>query len=470
MNLKTEKKAFLLILSFSILILFAQTRSFLLLVDGLTYTALAKNILRTGDWFTLHYSPEQYINFYQHPPLAIWLQALVFKCFGFSEAIARVLPATLGVLTVVAVFLFTRARFGLTQAFYASFVLLSSTRFVKWGSNFYLDGILVFFCFTSFALWLSVLEGNAIKESRKPLVALLSGFLISCAFMTKGVIAFSILGVSVASLIFYLSATNLRYLLLYGIGIATPLCLWIQFAHGWDYLQNYFSGSVASRVNSGLSLEHSIHPWRNIYKLWWPWWPLFVLSVVAAVRQLRAKKPLLFIILVGALSFPIGFSFGSVYLEHYLTPFYPFAAVLVGVQLAAFLPELNEKGLSWGYGLLLVASLFVATIAPTMHEPKFTAPVLWVNEVNKLSLEKRTSIHQLAFTEASGDLWLVLATVMGKTDWQAIGNFSLTRESTPYTVLISRKGEVVSSSWSPVPCLFVEGFQAHASKELDLCR
>ena len=147
MNLKTEKKAFLLILSFSILILFAQTRSFLLLVDCLTYTALAKNILRTGDWFTLHYSPEQYINFYQHPPLAIWLQALVFKCFGFSEAIARVLPATLGVLTVVAVFLFTRARFGLTQAFYASFVLLSSTRFVKWGSNFYLDGILVFFLF-----------------------------------------------------------------------------------------------------------------------------------------------------------------------------------------------------------------------------------------------------------------------------------------------------------------------------------
>ena len=79
---KLQTNAFVLILLLSFLIFFAQTRSFQLLFDGLTYSAIAKNILKTGDWKTLHYGLEQYSVFYQHPPLAMWIQALFYKVLG----------------------------------------------------------------------------------------------------------------------------------------------------------------------------------------------------------------------------------------------------------------------------------------------------------------------------------------------------------------------------------------------------
>lgn len=51
--------------------------------DGLTYAAIARNLTEDGgSWFQLHYSESLIPDFYGHPPLWIWIEALYFRFVG----------------------------------------------------------------------------------------------------------------------------------------------------------------------------------------------------------------------------------------------------------------------------------------------------------------------------------------------------------------------------------------------------
>ena len=471
---KLQTNAFVLILLLSFLIFFAQTRSFQLLFDGLTYSAIAKNILKTGDWKTLHYGLEQYSVFYQHPPLAMWIQALFYKVLGWSEPMSRVFPSLCGVLTVVSVFIFSRARFGLTAAFCASIALITSTRFIKWGSNFYLDGILSFFCFASFSHWLWVLSEHKNSSKKKAaFISFISGVLLASALMTKGVIAGSMVGLSFFSALLFFSRRTILLSLFFLAGLAAPLLLWIQIGNGLEFIQNYLALSLANRVQIH---EWSIHPWRNIYKLWWPWWPIFVVSLWTSFRPARpdfgcgeCTWKISLCLILAALSFPIGFSFGVGYLEHYLTPFYPFASILVGVQIARWIQPIGERTVKWGYALVFGVAIFLATVAPNVNQQKEITATHWIQELRTLPKSSQTRIQQIVFTEKSAELWITLATLLGRTDWQAIGNYALDRTAKEHSVLISKQGEMVSPTWERMPCLFVQGSEFYSPKGESFC-
>src|SRR5690242_16231992 len=62
-------------------------------MDSMTYASLARHIISTGDWWALHYSTQAYQNFYQHPPLGVWVLAGVFRLTGnISEVTAKITP------------------------------------------------------------------------------------------------------------------------------------------------------------------------------------------------------------------------------------------------------------------------------------------------------------------------------------------------------------------------------------------
>ena len=480
------QKAFWAVFILAFLIFFAQTRSFLLLIDGLTYSAVAKNILRTGDWKVFHYDIEHYPEFYQHPPLAFWIQALIYKLLGWAEPVARIFPSACGVLTVLTVFWFTRIRYSLTAAFYASIALISSTRFVKWGSNFYFDVIFTFFCFASFTLWLSVLSmprhENALERVERRirfwslLGSFLAGVLFSFSLLTKGVIGASIGALSFFALILFASRRAVTLFFIYLLGLALPFLLWIQFGNGLDFLHKYFVISVAGRVQAH---EWNIHPWRNIYKLWWPWWPILVVAFATTLRKMRVWRAgdlrsgvevrLEACLFLAAISFPIGFSFGVGYLEHYITPFYPFASVLVGVQLARWVRPVGQATIKSAFGLAFAIAIFLATVAPNVNEQKDVPATQWVREIRTLPEAAQKQIKLLMFTERAGDLWINLATILGRTDWQSIGNYALDRSAAPHSILIAKKGESVSSTWSRLPCMFLEEYDFYSPQGEPFC-
>ncbi len=462
-----EKKAFWVVLFSSFLVFFAQTKTFHLLFDGLTYSALAKNVLKTGDWRVLHLGEEQYANFFQHPPLAIWMQAVVYHYFGWSEPISRVLPGLFALGTVAVVFWITRLRFGVTSAFWAAMALLTSTRFIKWATNFYLDGPMTFFCVTGLALWLSSLEGLVLRRKG---TAYLAGAMMGCAFMVKGVAAMMTLAVCFVMPIFYYGPGTTSLFLFFILGLASPLVPWLEWGGGRDYLLEYFRVSVAGRVQG----HHLVsHPWRNIYLIWWPWWPISIFGAFAGLRACYSAPRLgrsLVVFLVAALSIPLAFTFGSGYLEHYITPFYPFASVLVGYQIAAWSGGLTDRLLNRIALGAAVIALVLATIAPDVNQMKESPSEIWMRELSKIPSAGRARIRRIVFTQKSADLWLNLSKILAKSDWQAIGDFSLNRPSLSGSVLVSAFDESPNSEfWVELKCVVQPEYRFFSPKGESFC-
>jgi 4-amino-4-deoxy-L-arabinose transferase-like glycosyltransferase len=467
-----ERKAFYLVIGFSFLIFFAQTRSFKLLFDGLTYVALAKNILKSGDWSVLHYGSDGYGNFYQHPPLAIWLQALVFKIIGFSEPVSRIIGSLTAVFSVAAVFLFSRKVFGLSAAIWSSVVLFTSTRFIKWASNFYLDGIMAFFLVSGFFLWLLAIRDNSESTPSDYLKSFISGTLFSLGFMTKGVVAFSVLPISILGLILFRSGRNLNKFIFLLIGISSPLLVWFIFFDGWVFLQNYLKISVSGRTQFD---QVRLDPWNNL-KLWFPWAMFFVFCLFRRIKSVlsngvQSLDKLLFLILVIALSYPIAFSSGKQFLEHYLTPFYPFGAILAGYEISnyPFFKKVTDRGIMRGFSLLLFLSLLIATVAPSFHVVDDKGPALWLNEINRLDRNERSLIKNIAFTKLSSDIWFGMAVIRGKSDFETLSEFDPSQPSMNDTLLFTAVGEVPHVSWMPANCIYVPGFRAYKKNNLNIC-
>jgi 4-amino-4-deoxy-L-arabinose transferase-like glycosyltransferase len=454
----------------AVLILFAQTRGFHLLFDGLTYAALSRNILRTGDWAHLHYGLEQYPDFYQHPPLAIWMQALVFKLFGFSEPISRILPSLFALGSVWVVFTVARVRSGLASGVFSALVLLSSTRFVKWGSNFYLDGILAFFGLSAAAALFLGMSERGFSDRKRRLILLLGGVSFAFAFMVKGIAALPAAGA--CGLIFLFQVRRDRFLEVgyFAVGVLLPLMAWFSFADGFSFLQYYFEVSASGRTNFH---QLSPHPWRNLYLIWLPWFPVFLVSIFCSVRGWFKGDPFareMLIWSLAAIMVPIAYSFGTTFLEHYMTPFYPFAALAVGMQCSRWAPELTDRGLRLMRGAFVGVSLFLATVAPDVNFQKPIAADHWIEQVRSLSPEAQGRVKQIAFTEKAGDLWVNLAVLLGRGDTQAIGAFDLKRSPIPGTILVTRSEEApTSKDWAPVSCLFLKEFRIYSSRNETYC-
>ncbi len=460
---KIDFKLFASLLLLAFVIYFAQTRDFGLMFDGLTYTTLAKNILRTGDWTTLHYDLRQYRDAYYHPPLAMWIQALIFKFFGSAEPTARIFPATCALLTTAGIFLFARARFGISAAFWATIALITSTRFIKWGTNFYLDGIAGFFNFTSFIIWMWVLTETPQPEKKKrdSLIAIVAGFFMGLGLMSKGVVALPILVAIVLSLLFFFRVRNLALFGLFLVGSSLPILAWIQFAEGWHYLQMYFQTSAF-----GHSESLNFRPWKNIKDVWWPWWPVFAIALITALQKFFKREFLIPVLAAAALAMPSALTFSHFYYEHYMTPFFPFASLVVGIQISKWIKkDYAEKYFKFAFGTAVTLAVLLATIAPNVNKQKDIPSTLWIREFKTLPTTELNKLKMVVFTDESAEIWLNLATILGRTDWQAIGKFGLDEPAIRNTILVTKQGEVPHSSWKKVPYLYVEGNEFYIHRD-----
>jgi 4-amino-4-deoxy-L-arabinose transferase-like glycosyltransferase len=77
--------------------------------DEPRYAHVAREILRTGDLFTLRLEGRPW---FVHPPLFMWLQALTGSLLGFSEFTVRMWSAISGAGVVAATFLIARLLYG----------------------------------------------------------------------------------------------------------------------------------------------------------------------------------------------------------------------------------------------------------------------------------------------------------------------------------------------------------------------
>ncbi len=171
------------IIAFSILILICAPTLFSegMFLDGLTYSAISKNMANgLGSFWVPFYTEQLFPEFYEHPPLGIGLQAIFFKIFGDSIYVERIYSLATFLITGGIMTLIWKRIYGSFKYGWLPIIFFALIGTVAWAcSNNLLENTMMIFT-TLATLWI-------IKSRSQGIVWLiLAGVSLFCAFLTKG--------------------------------------------------------------------------------------------------------------------------------------------------------------------------------------------------------------------------------------------------------------------------------------------
>jgi 4-amino-4-deoxy-L-arabinose transferase-like glycosyltransferase len=295
-------------------------------MDAMTYNALAKHILTTGDWKVLHYSSNAYANFYQHPPLAIWIQALFFKVFGATDITSKIFPNLAALGTIVVVYHWGKKIASHWVGFLGGIMLIASIRYTKYAIGLMLDVPMTFFLVLGAFLWLR----------STVITSFLSGICFAAAFLCKGPPA-AILPAAVMLMALVQPKKQALSFLSFVVGAAIIFLMWFSWGQGFQYLTTYWKTSVAGRIGGGTFTQH-LAPVVNLVQVYWYGLPFFLLGLFRLIKSRSLDVWMAALLACGTIA---GFCYSGNFLEQYLVPFYPFAAILVAIELNRLFEKLQ---------------------------------------------------------------------------------------------------------------------------------
>jgi 4-amino-4-deoxy-L-arabinose transferase-like glycosyltransferase len=129
MKILKNEKYHLIILAIVAFVLFFWNIHVIPLTDGDSafYAKIAKNIVDSGDWLTMHYGDAASI--IDKPPLVMWITAASFKIFGFNDFAASFWHSICAFLIVIFTYKLAKELFDGRTAFISSLVLATSAQF-----------------------------------------------------------------------------------------------------------------------------------------------------------------------------------------------------------------------------------------------------------------------------------------------------------------------------------------------------
>lgn len=150
--------------------------------DEAWYAEISRNILRTGEILQLSWNGK---SFFDHPPVAFWITALIFKFAGISDFTARAGSAVMGVLSLIFVYFLGKEMFNRSVGFASAIALSSSFWFIYRARSGNLDIALTMFFLLTILL--------AIKASRKKFFLLPCTLSLIFLVLTKTLVPFVII-------------------------------------------------------------------------------------------------------------------------------------------------------------------------------------------------------------------------------------------------------------------------------------
>jgi len=302
--------------------------------DDCYYAQKAKEILWTGDWFTMHYNHRPV---FDNPPFYMWLVAISFKAMGVSEYAARLPSALMGVLTVLLVFLMASYLFDPWTGFFSALVLATTPTFGKYARHAMMDVTLSFFvCLALFSLLLGL------DKNRRYL--LLWGLCISVCLLTKSVLG---LFPAVISVLFLFATSRARVFFSFHFWVACAIvvfvgCSWYihQYLHfGRSFVDVHFDWLIVRR-----GFKMGPEPWfahlsylRDLAVYYWPWLPFLGLGIVYFARMARKKVQGAIFVLIWISTFLILASAVQSRRLWYIMPVFPAASIAVGYAVRSLL-------------------------------------------------------------------------------------------------------------------------------------
>ena len=247
--------------------------------DEAWYADIARNILKSGDLFNLHWAG---FPFFDHPVFGFWMMALSYKILGVSELSAQLPSAIFGLGSVFIIFALGKLLFNRWVGFFSALALPSATWFLYRARSGNLDVFLE----TLFLLTIYL----AFKATRNKSFLIPFTVSLACLFLTKTMVPLTILPALV--IIFWKNSKITRQEVKLNIFI---FCLifgtWFvnQLAHQPQFLERYFQVGLpgvsahSNFIDNFKQAKEFLH--NGIGKWFWPG----IISLLASVflRQRR---------------------------------------------------------------------------------------------------------------------------------------------------------------------------------------
>ncbi len=330
------------------------------------YVEIPREMVATHDWLTPRLNGVKY---FEKPPLAYWVEAVLIRTFGLSEWSVRLGPALFALFGCLAVYYAGSRMFGRRAGLFASGILATSTLYFALARLITLDMPVTVFLT---AALLSFLLGTREPAGRGRRLFFLGFYAASgLAVMTKGLIGVVFPGMIIFAWMLLMNEWRLlrSMYLLSGIAvfllIAAPWHLLVQRANpeffGFYFVREHFQRYLTK-------VHHHYKPFWFFVPIvaggFFPWTVFLVQAIrnafPASWRERRTERERIFLLLWAGLIF-LFFSASSSKLIPYVLPVLPPLALLVGKYLAETTGQ-DLPGMRGGINMLLVLSGLIGVL------------------------------------------------------------------------------------------------------------
>jgi 4-amino-4-deoxy-L-arabinose transferase-like glycosyltransferase len=301
--------------------------------DEAIYAEVAKEILQSGDWVTLHW---QHANWFEKPPLTFWIMAGLFRLFGVSEFSARAVSALAGVGVVAIIYGIGKLQRGPVSGLIAALILLTTFQFVQMSRLVYTDVLLLFFIYVAIYGYLRVRNGER-RWWYVVSVACALGFMVKSFASLFAPAAIAIALVFDRQVNETLRAKQFWLSILAGVVIIVPWHATMIYLHGSTFVDEYFYYHVWSRTLTALE-GHDGRYWFYLREIWakfHPWWSIAPVAVVFTAWQIKQRRSSSVLIILALLVFGF-YTAAQTKLTSYILPVYPALALLIADLFAWF--------------------------------------------------------------------------------------------------------------------------------------
>lgn len=277
------------------------------------------------------------------PPLHYFFMALSYSIFGVSPFAARIFSSLFGVGLVLITFLFARRFINESVANWSAIVLLSSLGFI---TQFHLavpDPYLIFFMAAALIAYFFFDQGLGTKYLYLAYVS------VGLGVLAKGPVAIVIPGLVIFIYILFRKKYILKHLLdlrpiegiLIVLFISVPWYILVHIKTDGEWTRGFFLDHNVNRFNSpkeghgGSFLLPTLFAFASLL-------PFSVFFPQAIKKALKKKiDPVFSFSLIAIVVVIVFFSIASTKLPSYISPIFPFAALLIGSTLneIRFLPK-----------------------------------------------------------------------------------------------------------------------------------
>ena len=336
-------------------------------LDGLIYSAVSKNLSNgIGTFWNLHFTETFMSDFHEHPPLAFGIQSIFYTFFGESRFVDKaysIFTVILVAFIIVKIWQTLNYKNGWIPLF-----LWIITPTVFWSSyNNLLENTLTIF--TSLSI-LFYLKGN---ESKNYLFIVLSGFMLTLGFLTKGFVAFFPWTFPFLLWIF-LKRNSFGRMILDSAGLIIfsllPLLIMIlMFPAVKESLLKYINNQVIGSIKSVVTVDSRVDIVKRMFSeivfpaslciIFLLWGKIRTSSPIFLKENTRKSLVFVSLGLTGVLPIMVSLKQSG----FYILPVYPFFAIGISILIYPLLDSLfikinyNSKGFilfKWiAYGLFI---------------------------------------------------------------------------------------------------------------------